>query len=224
MHTDHCYGVSLQELQLLRSASILWYWCCSVDSRGHAWAYSRPAKPQWLPASVPAGVGSCLHDDREAALFSGAWHSEWSWKRMHGSHTADARPSVGYAYSLRYSLQACQPAWLMIRIPPDLFWLPRFCILSLQLPSLWQPDSPVTGSYFLEPSFKYMLLFVCDWMPLSLSRSWTWINHKDTRLLCSYNKAVTSPYHTPILFHTHTRFKIVHTGLKVRDSVIIAYQ
>lgn len=100
-------------------------------------------------------------------------------------------------HPLRYSLQACQTAWLIIRLPLALF----FHTLSLQLPSLWQSDSPVTGSYFLEPTFKYVLLFVCDWMPLSLSRSWTWINHKDTRLLCSYNKAVTSPYHT-LLSHT----------------------
>lgn len=81
--------------------------------------------------------------------------------------------------------------------------LPTFCILSLQLRSLRQPDSPVTASYYLEPSFKYMLLFVCDWMSLSLSRSWTWINHQDTRLLCPDNKAVTSPYHTHSFSSTH---------------------
>lgn len=63
-----------------------------ADSRGRTSARSRPAKPQWLPASVPAGACSCLHDDLEPALFSGAWHSECSWKRMQRSHTTDALP------------------------------------------------------------------------------------------------------------------------------------
>lgn len=50
----------------------------------------------------------------------------------------------------------------------------------------------------------YVLLCVCDWLLLSLSRSWTWINHEDTRLLCSYNKTLTSPYHTHTRGHTQT--------------------
>lgn len=71
------------------------------------------------------------------------------------------------------SFSAVQPARLTDSMADDqsapgpLFSLPTFGILSLQ------PDPPVTGSYFLEPSLKYMLLFVCDWTPLSLSRSWT---------------------------------------------------
>lgn len=87
---------------------------------------------------------------------------------MHGGHAADALASVGYSSSA-VQLASLSDSAADDKTPTGSF----FHTLSLQLPSLWQSDSPVTGSYFLEPTFKYVLLFVCDWMPLSRSRSWT---------------------------------------------------
>lgn len=72
-----------------------WAWCYRRTAEGVPQLTAGPAKPQWLPASVPAGVCSCLHDDLEPALLSGAWHSECSWRRMQRSHTTDTLPSAG---------------------------------------------------------------------------------------------------------------------------------
>lgn len=170
----------------------------SADSRGRAAAHSRPAKLRWLPASVPAGVCSCLHDDLEPTLFSGAWHSECSWRRMQRSRTTDALPSAGCSAPPRHRLKLVRQR--------TRWWEPPSRLVSAAMPNsvttcLSRARWLLTPAYF----FKYTLLSVCDWLPLSLSRSWTWINHEDTRLLCSYNKAVTSPYHT----HTLT----LHTDL-----------
>lgn len=127
-----------------------------ADGRGRLSAGSRPAKPQWLPASVPAGVCSCLHDDLEPVLFSGAWHSECSRRRMQRSHTQQMH------FSQQDALLLPGAAWELVRrwweSPWFVFLFFFLLLFSSRLrrlyPFLWQPVSPVSlASYLLQPSF-----------------------------------------------------------------------
>lgn len=117
----------------------------SADSRGRASTLSGPAKIQWLPASVPARVCSCLHDDLDPVLLSGAWHSECSQRRMQRSHTTDALLSAGCSAPPRYSLKACQTAQtMMMRVSLSRFFSALFISSGSFFFSLWQPVPPVS--------------------------------------------------------------------------------
>lgn len=125
----------------------------SADSRGRASAHSRTAKLRWLPASVPAGVCSCLHDDLEPALFSGAWHSECSWRRMQRSRTTDALPSAGCSAPPRHRLKACQTAHTMVRAS----FSSCFCSYAQICDNLSLPCAVVTYSSLLFLSTRSCL-------------------------------------------------------------------
>lgn len=157
-----------------------------ADSRGRASARSGPAKPQWLPASVPAGVYSCLHDDLEPALFSGAWHSECSWRRMQRSHTTDALPSAGCSAPPWYRLKACRTAHTDDDSPlGSLFVLsPRLPVvcdyLSLLRPvvtyfsSLLRTCSclRVTGCFCLYPAAGHELIMRTQGFSVPVTKLW----------------------------------------------------
>lgn len=169
----------------------------SADSRGRASTLSGPAKIQWLPASVPARVCSCLHDDLDPVLLSGAWHSECSQRRMQRSHTTDALLSAGCSAPPRYSLKACQTAQtMMMRVPLSRFFFCSFhlvwvfffflvttcpsCLLGHPTGSyLFQPPLStcssclrVTGCFCLYPAAGHELIMRTQGFSVSITKLW----------------------------------------------------
>lgn len=172
--TDHFHSVSHpqpskpSDALLCRAPvglTLLW-----ADGRGRLSTCSRPAKPQWLPASVPAGVCSCLHDDLEPVLFSGAWHSECSRRRMQRSHTTDALLSAGCSAPPWCSLRACQT---MMRVPLVRFFCCFFRLIYAGYTHFCDNLSPL--SPWLVTYFSLLFFFlkvrapVCVWLAASVS-------------------------------------------------------